>query len=579
MEELPKEIPWKGGILAGPKAVIVYEPLGEWKYAYWVKTQIGDNEPEVKRGIAEVQEIWEESDEKKRKKEPPKYIIDFAGASLHFPARESRFFKKPLPFRIPTEGFLKKWIAGEVKSRSSEKLWRAGEAYVRIMLDLEDEFEAKILALSEFQTWLQNILDWVFNVDVGGPFGSGKTAMLEGLGEVCYHAIIGNPSAAAVARMNERFSASWFIDEYDKVKLAEEGLIDTFVRQGYRRGIDILRHNTETGETEAFNPFGPKFLSYHTKLEDAVGQRSIVHIKMEKSQDSRLPIINFVRQALSQPLFDNFFIWYMDNIASLHSQGVQSVQGSGGGLGGITIRQVLGEAVAREAQKQGNQADVFQVFLLGEEPDNITVTEGGSDTPLKSGQSGQSGSDVRQRIFEIVTSNLSEDERALLADLKGRGAELGFSAILIARALKIDIVKELREALTIKALEEEEPEFNATEIIRELISDWHYRDHKEEITKAELFTAARQQAKEWGQEITPTRFGMALRDLGFREGKNVKRKGKRRIRTLVIDKRAKKHIPPPEKEETLDKESGPTLKFRDFSFLFRLLEDRGDDNE
>jgi hypothetical protein len=32
------DIDWKGGIIAAPHAVIIYEPLGEWKFAYWVKT-------------------------------------------------------------------------------------------------------------------------------------------------------------------------------------------------------------------------------------------------------------------------------------------------------------------------------------------------------------------------------------------------------------------------------------------------------------------------------------------------------------------------------------------------------------
>ena len=64
-----------------------------------------------------------------------------------------------------------------------------------------------------------------------------------------------------------------------------------------------------------------------------------------------------------------------------------------------------------------------------------------------------------------------------------------------------------------------------------------------------------------GQDISAKKFGAIIRDLGFRPGKNIKRVGKQKIRVLELDKRALKHIPPPEKEP--DKGSGLRSKFRD----------------
>lgn len=579
--ETPKEIPWKGGILTAPNVVIVYEPLGEWRYAYWVKTQIVGEEPQVKRGIADVQEIWPE-DDRERKKEGPKYSVSFGGASFIFPRRNANRFKEEMPFRTPSRAILEKWITGEQKSRSSVGLWKFTENYIGLVLDLEDPFETKIVALATFQTWLLEILDWAFNVDIGGPFGAGKTAALEAICEVAFHGMLANPSAAATARDNEAYGSSWFIDEYDKIKVGEEGLIDTFIRQGYRRGSKIRRVNTETMQTESFDPFGPKFLSYHTDIEQALKQRSITHLKMQISQDYRLPIINFARDVFSQPLFDEFFLWFMDNIASM--TGVQldrpDQPDQGGGLGGISIRELLGDSFVKEAQKTGDSRPILDIFLSGEEPAGISVSEGEGDTPPTIESIESIRSNLRQRVFEIITSNLTEDELALLMDLRGRGAELGFLAISIARLLKIDIVKELRETLTIKALEEEEPEFNATEIVRDMLSGFHYEQGKQEINQAEVFTAARQQAKEYGQDISAKKFGAIIRDFGFRPSDpkkkvsgNIKRVGKRGIRVLVFDKRALKHIPPPEPEEEQEKTSGPTLKgFYRFPILFRLLE-------
>jgi len=60
-----------------------------------------------------------------------------------------------------------------------------------------------------------------------------------------------------------------------------------------------------------------------------------------------------------------------------------------------------------------------------------------------------------------------QSQRGLLADLKGRGAELGFLSILIAHVLNITIVKERQDSLATEAMEEEDLEFNAMEIMQE----------------------------------------------------------------------------------------------------------------
>jgi hypothetical protein len=167
---------------------------------------------------------------------------------------------------------------------------------------------------------------------------------------------------------------------------------------------------------------------------------------MDVSEDFRLPIINFVRASVSRRIFDEFFIWYIENIASLSGGGPDGPDrpDSEGYMGGLTVRQILGAALSKGTQGLGDSNDILQVLLTGAEPKGISVSDRPAETPSTTGSIGSIESTSRQRIFEIVTSNLTDDERALLVDLKGRGAELGFLAILIARLLKIDIVKELR---------------------------------------------------------------------------------------------------------------------------------------
>ena len=453
----------------------------------------GGEEPKIQRGIAEVNEVWEGEDEKRGGKQPPKYCTSFGGATFQLPARDSKAFKERLPFRVPSRAISDAWASGEKKPLSASGLWKYTESYLRTTLDLEDAFEVKILCLAVFQTWLRKVLDWAFNIDLGGPFGAGKSTVLETLGEICYHAVLGNPSAAVTARYNEIFDITWFIDEYDKIKLADEGIIDTFIRQGYRRGVRIYRFNSETQQTDSFDPFGPKFLSYHTDIEAALKQRSITHLKMDVSEDFRLPVVNFVRASVSQRIFDEFFIWYMENIASLSQGGPDGPDrpDSEGSMGGLTVRQILGAALSKGTQGSGDSNDILQILLSEGEPKGISLSESVGETPSTTGSIGSIESTARQRIFEVVTSNLTGDERALLVNLKGRGAELGFLAILIARLLRIDLVKELRDALEVKAQEEEEPEFNPKEIVRDMLARLHYDQDKQEIRQAEVFEVAR----------------------------------------------------------------------------------------
>jgi hypothetical protein len=114
-----------------------------------------------------------------------------------------------------------------------------------------------------------------------------------------------------------------------------------------------------------------------------------------------------------------------------------------------------------------------------------------------------------------------------------------------------------------------------------MLAGLHYEQNKQEVRQAEVFEAARQKAKEWGLDLSTKKFGSILRDLGFRPGKNIKRIGKQKIRILEFDKRALKHIPPPEEEP--EKDTGPARKlvgrWRDFSLLYQLLKEESDEEK
>jgi len=104
----------------------------------------------------------------------------------------------------------------------------------------------------------------------------------------------------------------------------------------------------------------------------------------------------------------------MENIASLSAGGPDGPGGpdSGGYMGGLTVPQTLGTSLSKETQGSGDSRDVLRIFLLEGEPDRISVSEGQGDTPPTIEFIGFT---PRQRIFEVVTSNLTEDERAHLS--------------------------------------------------------------------------------------------------------------------------------------------------------------------
>jgi hypothetical protein len=479
---------------------LVIEPLGKGMYV-WRLCE--------KKGLSKVQPV--EENKKKRK-----WKLDLDGWEIEV----SKPFLDSLPYQTPRTEVIEKWVKGELESKPVGELFKAVERFIMLILDLEEPYEIKMIALAVFQTWLRRRLRWAFNIDISGPFGSGKTTALEALAELCYHAVLGTTSPAALGRMNEKYDVTWIIDEYDKAKKADEGLIDMFMRQGYRDGVRIFRFNKDTGKEESFNPFGPKFISYYEHMETALKQRSLTHIKMSRSLDYRLPIINFVRNHLSQPLLEELFLWYMDSIGQLN---LLDLPDFSKGVENIDILDMLNPTIPTHSP-----------YTL---------------TPQKIESIEQIRSTLRQRFYEAVTKNLSEEEKGLLKLFQARGAELGFLAVTIARLLGIEIVKELKEALEVKTLEEEEPEYEPVQVVKQVLARIIYDEGLEEAPQTYVFKEAKAALQaEYGFNLSSKRFGMILRDLGFRERKNIRRRGRKGERILVFDQIIKMKIPPTEME-------------------------------
>lgn len=490
------ELSWSGMVV--PELDFVLEPLGNGEYV-WCH---GEN-----KGISKVYESKDEDE----KKEETHYTIHVDDDLLQFTDVGKGFRKSffgELPFRVPRREIVEAWVNHKRESKDVTTLFDEVENYIRLVLDLEQPFESKICAIWIFQTWLRHISEWAGNLDVGGPYGSGKTTLVLALAELCYHAITGTTTPAALARMNEKYGCTWVIDEYDKARRVEESLIDMFIRQGDRRGIPVWRFNPDKGCEESFDPFGPKLIDYHTSLETALKQRSIYHLKMTKSADSRLPIINIARSKFSQRLFEDLFFWYLEHITETKP-----------------ILPALPELL--ELPDFGRCLPSAKSMDNGE---NSNVTH-----PPESSNSGNSGNvdASRQSLFNLITADMTKPELSVLSRLQARGAELGFIVMRVAKAIGLkDYTDDLKEAFEIKTLEEEEPEYDETAIVREVLLR-HIKDGP--VKQADIYKEALKLSKEeYDQDLTANKFGRVLRDLGFREKKTIKRKAGG-VRWLILD--------------------------------------------
>jgi hypothetical protein len=509
------EIEYKGGII--PPFEIVYEPLGKGYYVWKCGKQKG------------LSEITVEEDKPSTLSIGP-YNFNFKQVIKP----EAQSFFETLPFKVPRLETVNQWIEEKRTSRDLEAISKDVSNYVKILLDLEAPYEYNLGQIWVIQTWLRRKLSFSWNLDFGGPFGAGKTAALMALVELAFHPYLGTPRASTLARLNGKYDLTWLIDEYDKAKRVEgkESLLDMIIRQGNYRGNLVTRWNYERGREETFDPFGPKIISYHTELETALKQRSLYHFKMPKSLDYRLPIVNTLSQLMSMKIFEDLFIWYMDNILSVNVQLLPQLP------------------ILPDKTVTPEEAIWLMINQTKQEP-YPAVTINTSNSGNNGNESHDIIQSIRTKLYDAVTGDLSEQEKGLIKKLIGRTGQVAYFVIRLAKSVKLNgYIEDLDKALQLKQEEEEPEEYDSIQIVKDTIGKFIYVDKKTETNYTKLYKSARQIAKdEWGQVLTANAFGRALRDIGFRYQKNLVRRKSGKVRLLIFDELIRKNIPEPEKEE------------------------------
>ena len=79
-----------------------------------------------------------------------------------------------------------------------------------------------------------------------------------------------------------------------------------------------MRLKEKTFEEMSFDIFCVKGYSIYANVEPAVKNRSLM-IPCTRSTDRKLPVLNYHRNRLCKPLFNDLFFWYIDNTPKLVS--------------------------------------------------------------------------------------------------------------------------------------------------------------------------------------------------------------------------------------------------------------------
>jgi len=459
----------------GIKDDFVYEPLGNWHYLWVTKD---------KRGVSKA--AFDE--------EAESFTIDING-------REYIFREKPLrvfPWHRLSKHDVKAYIDGTYQVKSGNEIYQMVKNYFESFGDYEEPWHSPVITLVVLESCLSEFLDSLFYLDVGSEgFGSGKTTLIEAIAGISYHGVLGGSvSPASQARLGKRWNPNWGLDEFDRAQ-DESDLSYLLARVGYRKNIPYIRWNPERDEEEMCESFAVRSYSYYDDVEPALKQRSLAHIVLSKSMDSRVPIINMIREKFEHKIATDLMFWRLEYLV----KNLDSL---------------------KESRHVGN---VDSLLLEGKEK-------------------------VRETLFNEMTKNLSPMERKFLEVLKGRESELTFIAIQVSRAVSVNILKDILEALKVKVVEERSTDDPAFEEFRNLVKIEIMRGTKQTYLKNII-----EELNEWCKErgLKPIKGRTIKRyytELGFRMNKNIKRVSGGLF--LTIDDKVKKRVEYLESEKISD---------------------------
>ena len=463
--KLPKEIHPAGEIRRG----LVIEPISPSEFAYnWMGV----------KGISKVM-IHESS---------KRHYIFIGDEEILLKDRPIKEFA----FTLPNSEILSAWVKNGYYVPTTEQLKKKIEHLFRVLMDLQQECFYNVIPLFVFQTWLQGLFDVVFYISIGGQWGGGKTTLGELIVNLCHHGFSADPSVAVVARGIDRQKLSIFIDELDSIT-SEDGELLSIIRKGYRRGEKFARTSKDSLEPQFFDVFGSKLWTIHTTVEDALQTRSIP-IHVTESPEGGLAEINMIKKKFLTPLFNDLFLWYLDN-GIYFCDRIESVDFS----------------------------KLYDSFISDYSKDS----RGG----------------ILKEVSHIVK------QYPALNNLKGRNRELAAVMVNLLKILDLEVnEKELADIFEVKReIEEERMEGGFPSILRDiLVKFYEERKHKRDyitedgclkVSHKELYNAYNDELRKntKGSGVSPKYFQGLTREFGFERPTS-----KKKMKIVVPEK--KEHV-------------------------------------
>lgn len=494
---------------------LVIEPLGNLRYLYNCNN---------KRGVAKAN----------YEKETNQFTIVIEN--------ETYFFKdqplKKVIFEVPSEEKIQKYIRDEYNVKTSLALFNDMLKYSKIFWDVSPEYYP-LIAVGNFQSWLRAKLPAVFYIGFTAKHGGAKTVFLEGLSILSRHGLLtGNITSAGVGRLTEKYELTLFADEIDvRTKSKDNETYEVF-RTGYRRNNPYIRlkDSKNNFDEDICDTFGFKAFSVHSEIEKALKSRTI-EIPLRTSQNTKLPILNLYKKQIGKPLFEDLFFWYMENVVNL--------------VASVSISHFDVFDLERGDGNGSNKPSVASVSTV---PSDFDLREYNIE-------------EIRQKLFNEITKEFTESELNTLLKFFGRNAELLYIAIVVCKALKIDVAKELEKTFTYKSENEDlHSDHYLIGLLRELliniynsfigvsspdssiIEDLEIHQIKEGefkdciyCGKTTLYEKFRILLKNKDvKPVSPGTFAGYLLELGFNDNINIKKErfgedGKKLLKALIFD--------------------------------------------
>ncbi|MEM4004672.1 MAG: bifunctional DNA primase/polymerase [Desulfurococcaceae archaeon] len=270
------------------------EKIGAWSYLKAeLESIVGpEHAAEILKLMPKIDEETKKEEKARKKKVSGPLVLEDAGVWIE-PIEEGLLVIRGDGYEVCEEfdyGGVKYvkdgWIDGVVvlppkpEEINSVDLWNMTKEFLETYLWFEDERFYDLLVCCVAWSYFYDRNPWTFYVFISGPYGSGKTRLLETLRLLCYRSVLSSIARGpSLYRLIERLSSLTLL--IDEVRTKDPDIVD-LLRVGYRNNNLIVRTHREKEGLRKFRTYCFKVFANVDEPTQDVRERSI-RIRMVKS--------------------------------------------------------------------------------------------------------------------------------------------------------------------------------------------------------------------------------------------------------------------------------------------------------